>query len=534
MEQGGDGESLFKPNEVQFRPYSRSRPLPYSDISIERPGWSLLLIAAGVLTTLGLSLPAGYNIGVVNTPAQLIKEFCKEAVIQRYGGPVGANQLELIFSTIVAIFLIGAAIGSLCGSLLADKIGRKGVLYVCSALGALASICFVSARPAVSLELLYLGRLLIGLCSGLTTSVVPMYLTELAPLHLRGSTGVLCPLGITIGVLAGQIVSMEDILGNEPYWPYCIAAYVVPLVLCALLFPTLPESPKYLFVIRNQHHKAFQQLKRLRNTNERSLGVEIDDLKKEQLENMKNAGANWNMRRVMSDRSLLLPLILVCCLQAGQQLSGINAVFFYSNRIFESAGLSQKENELATIGTGLCNNFMAILSIWTMSYFNRRFCIIASMLSSIFFLVFLGASIMYIDSYSFVPYLSIVGTLGYVLCYGFGLGPIPYFVGSELFEVGPRPSAMALGSMSNWGGNFVVSLTFPMMQYYIGPYSFFLFASITLLLCGFISYYLPETRGKDVKEIVALCKDGFRSKPLQTPVPARVPDYLKMYTNGIV
>lgn len=87
-----------------------------------------------------------------------------------------------------------------------------------------------------------------------------------------------------------------------------------------------------------------------------------------------------------------------------------------------------------------------------------------------------------------MPYFSIVGVLGYVLCYGIGLGPIPYFIGSELFEVGPRPSAMALGSMANWGGNFFIGMTFPAMQAAIGPSSFYIFAFITSLLLLFIKF----------------------------------------------
>lgn len=85
-----------------------------------------------------------------------------------------------------------------------------------------------------------------------------------------------------------------------------------------------------------------------------------------------------------------------------------------------------------------------------------------------------------------MPYLCIVGVLGYVLCYGLGLGPIPYFVGSELFEVGPRSSAMALGSMANWAGNFVVGLTFPTMNASIGAASFFIFAGFVVGLLIFV------------------------------------------------
>ena len=85
-----------------------------------------------------------------------------------------------------------------------------------------------------------------------------------------------------------------------------------------------------------------------------------------------------------------------------------------------------------------------------------------------------------------MPYLSIVGVLGFVVCYGIALGPVPYFIGSELFEVGPRPSAMALGSMENWGGNFFIALLFPTMLTYLRAKSFFIFAIVVIALYFFI------------------------------------------------
>ncbi|CAG9815636.1 unnamed protein product [Phaedon cochleariae] len=514
MEPPGECENLFDGSAEGYKRGS-IRQSPYTDISVERPGWSKLLILAGVSTTVGLSVPVGYNIGVVNTPAEIIKSFCNETVRTRFDTQLSENGLELMWSFIVSVFLVGAAVGSLGGSVLADKIGRKGVVILCTILAAIGAVAFWTTKAINSIELLLAGRILVGLSAGLTTSVVPMYLTELAPLHLRGATGVLCPLGVTIGVLFGQIISLQSVLGTEAFWPHCLAAFVLPVSVSALTLPFLPESPKYLFVIRKQPHVALKQLQKIRDMKEEFLVGEIEDLKLEQQDNELNAGHTWNVLKVLSDKSLLLPLVLVCSLQAGQQLSGINAVFYYSNKIFKEAGLSKSENELATIGTGICNMSMAVLSIFVMSKFNRRICIQISLLTSAFFLILLGIAIIYIKSYSWVPYLSIVGVLGFVLCYGLGLGPIPYFVGSELFEVGPRPSAMALGSMSNWGANFVVGLTFPLMQSTIGASSFFIFAGLVLVLFVLLRFYLPETRGRDVIEIVELCRDGFASKPLR-------------------
>lgn len=83
---------------------------------------------------------------------------------------------------------------------------------------------------------------------------------------------------------------------------------------------------------------------------------------------------------------------------------------------------------------------------------------------------------------------SIIAVLAFVLFYGIGLGPIPYFIGSELFDVGPRSAAMSIGSVCNWGGNFVVGMTFTLLQQIIGPYSFLIFIGSILFLAIFSRY----------------------------------------------
>lgn len=163
-------------------------------------------------------------------------------------------------------------------------------------------------------------------------------------------------------------------------------------------------------------------------------------------------------------------------------------------------------SQLATIGAGVINLLMAIISIPVMARVNRRTTLQISLSLTVVFLIVLGTAINYIVSHilfsfylllhhciyilqstiSWMPYVSIVGVLGFVLTYGIGLGPIPYFIGSELFEVGPRPAAMALGSMANWGGNFLIALTFPTMNNCIGAVSFYIFAAITTSVFLFV------------------------------------------------
>lgn len=98
----------------------------------------------------------------------------------------------------------------------------------------------------------------VGLSGGLATSLLPMYMTEIAPLKLRGAVGVLCQLGITCGVLIGQIAGLKTVLGTPDSWHFMLAAFS-PLCIAALFVTiTLPESPKYLYIIRGEQGKALK------------------------------------------------------------------------------------------------------------------------------------------------------------------------------------------------------------------------------------------------------------------------------------
>lgn len=119
------------------------------------------------------------------------------------------------------------------------------------------------------------------------------------------------------------------------------------------------------------------------------------------------------------------------------------------------------------------------------------------------------------DMAAWLPWVSIVAVFGYIIAYQFGLGPIPYFIGSELFESGPRPAAMALGSLASWTCNFIVGMAFPSLQALWNAYVFLPFAVACFGLMALLKFYLPETRGRESSEVVPLVRDGFRSRPLR-------------------
>lgn len=159
----------------------------------------------------------------------------------------------------------------------------------------------------------------------MTMTCLPMYLSEISPFHLRGTLGVLCSMGFTAGVVVAQIISLQEILGTPELWHYCLSFQIVLVIACTLAYPMYPESPKYLCLIGDRSG-ALRELKKLCDNTEMAQD-ELSSMEMLTDGNQEEESANQKgILDVLKDPKMLLPLILVCALQGGQQLSGINAV----------------------------------------------------------------------------------------------------------------------------------------------------------------------------------------------------------------
>lgn len=464
-------------------------------------GASKMLVLSAAAATISSAIPAGYNIGVLNAPQEILERFSNESVYRRYGSVLSRDEVNLLWSVIVSIFLIGGIIGSLMAGSLCNRFGRKGAILVVNGLGLVGSVLFVSCHAAASVEMLLVARLLVGVLSGFSTSAIPVYLTEISPKHLRGPLGVLQLLGMNFGLLVSLVLGLDSILGTEGSWPYLLGLFALPLVVASGLLFFCPESPKYLFVVKGHSEEALKELSRLRALPVTELDDDLAEMKRELRDNMKCP--SWSFVRVITCAEIRLPLIILCVMHAGQQLSGINAVFYYSTGIFKSAGIDHRKSQYASIGAGMANFIMAATSAFLVGKFGRKTLFLCSIIPSILCLIGLTVSFIFMNALPWVPYFSVVFLLTYVLCFGFGLGPIPFFIGTEMFQPGPRPMAMSLGCTVNWACNFLVGISFPTLQAASGDYSFVIFVAFSVLVTVVVFKWLPETKGKDFDQVMA-------------------------------
>ncbi|XP_016348202.1 solute carrier family 2, facilitated glucose transporter member 3-like [Sinocyclocheilus anshuiensis] len=448
------------------------------------------------------SLQFGYNTGVINAPEQKLRAFFNATWMERYGEPIKPGVCTIVWSFAVAIFSVGGMVGSFSVGVVANKFGRRKSMILVNILaligGGLMGLCTVCS----SFEMIIAGRLVIGLFCGLFTGLTPMYVGEVSPTPLRGAFGTLHQLGVVVGILIAQILGLEYLLGSDKLWPVLLALTVVPAVLQCILLPFCPESPRYLLINLNEEEQARKALVRLRG---------YEDVGKD-MQEMKEESAKMAMEKKVTIPELFRtaayrqPLLIAIMLQLSQQLSGINAVFYYSTGIFESAGVNQPI--YATIGAGVVNTVFTVVSLFLVERAGRRTLHLIGLGGMAVSALAMTIALLLKDIEA-LRYLSIAAVFAFVAMFEMGPGPIPWFIVAELFSQGPRPAAMAVAGCSNWTANFLVGISFPKLEELCGPYVFIIFMIFLIFFFIFTYFKVPETKGRTFDDIAR----GFSGAP---------------------
>ncbi|XP_026864118.1 solute carrier family 2, facilitated glucose transporter member 3a [Electrophorus electricus] len=440
------------------------------------------------------SLQFGYNTGVINAPEQKLRMFFNQTWMERYGVPIDPGVCTIVWSVAVAVFSVGGMVGSFCVGVIANKFGRRKSMFLVNILALLGGGLMGLCTLLNSFEMIIVGRLIIGLFCGLFTGLTPMYVGEVSPTPLRGAFGTLHQLGVVVGILIAQILGLEFLLGSEKLWPLLLALTGIPAVLQCLLLPFCPESPRYLLINLNKEEQAREALVRLRG---------CEDVSKD-MEDMKEESVKMNMEKKVTIPELFRsatyrqPLLIAIMLQLSQQLSGINAVFYYSTGIFKSAGVTKPI--YATIGAGIVNTVFTVVSLFLVERAGRRTLHLIGLGGMAISALVLTIALLLKEIQS-LRFLSIAAVFGFVAMFEMGPGPIPWFIVAELFSQGPRPSAMAVAGCSNWTANFLVGMSFPKLEELCGPYVFIIFMIFLIIFFIFTFFRVPETKGRTFDEI---------------------------------
>uniref|UniRef100_A0AAY4E982 Major facilitator superfamily (MFS) profile domain-containing protein n=1 Tax=Denticeps clupeoides TaxID=299321 RepID=A0AAY4E982_9TELE len=460
-------------------------------------GLTACLIGAAFFGALGSSFLYGYNLSVVNAPANYIKAFYNKTWQERYGEPIGAGTVTLLWSLTVSIFAIGGLVGALTVPFLIKIFGRKGTLLLNNVNAAIAALLMALGETAASFEMLIIGRFVIGLDSGIALSALPMYLGEIAPRQVRGSIGQFNSIFICLGVFIGQVLGLPEIFHQETRWIWLFAFLAAPAVLQLCVLPFLPESPRFLLIERRDEaraEKAFQAF-----LGKQDVSLELEEVHAES--RAQNTVAAVTVLDVFRNRNVRWQLITVIVTMASYQLCGLNAIWYYTNGIFEKAGFAKSLIPYITLSTGGIETLAAIISGLVIEKIGRKPLLIFGFSAMALFFGLLTIFLNFQDRYSWMPYLSFASILALIASFCSGPGGIPFILTGELFEQSYRSAAFMIAGTVNWLANFAVGLLFPFIQEALQDYAFVVFMVICVMASVYFFFLLPETKSKTFLEI---------------------------------
>ncbi|KAM9828686.1 solute carrier family 2, facilitated glucose transporter member 5-like isoform X1 [Syngnathus typhle] len=458
---------------------------------------TVVLALATLISTFGSSFQYGYNVAVINSPAPFMQHFYNVTFLERYAEPMEENLLTVLWSLSVSMYPLGGFFGSLMVAPLVNKLGRKGALLFNNIFSIVPALMMGVSELAKSYEIIIVARFIVGICAGLSSNVVPMYLGELAPKNLRGAIGIVPQLFITIGILCAQVLGIRNLLGNSKGWTLLLGITGIPAVIELILLPFFPESPRYTLIQKGDEATAKKALQRLRGMDD--VTAELSEMCLE--DQSERVEGRLSVLSLLGQRSLRWQMVSIIVMNMGQQLSGVNAIYYYADSIYASAGVTKNDIQYVTVGTGAVNVFMTIAAVFIVEASGRRLLLLCGFGICCGACILLTVALTFQESVTWMPYVSITCVIIYISGHAIGPSPIPYVVTTEMFRQSARPAAFMVAGSVHWLSNFTVGLLFPFMERGLGPYSFVVFSFICLATLIYIWLVVPETKNKTFLEI---------------------------------
>lgn len=407
----------------------------------------------------------------------------------------------------VSAALVGCITGvAFCGYL-SDRFGRKQILL-------LSAILFIASSVGCmfpsTIEMLIAFRLVGGLGIGIASMLAPLYISEFAPLHIRGRLVSFYQLAITVGIVAAyfsnawllgfqqkeNIDGFLNLILVKETWRAMLGINLVPAVIFFILLLFVPQTPRWL-VKKGYVDEAFSILKKVTGATE---------AKKEIVSIQKSFNTVSPGLQILLQPGYRKALLIGVLLPFLGQFSGINAIIYYGPRILNQGGLTLSSSLDGQVTIGIINVLSTFLAIRYVDKLGRKPLLIFGTTGIIVSLVVV-AILFYLQLTT--GYAVILTILFFIFCYAFSLGPVQWVIMSEIYPNQIRAKAMTVATMSLWIAAAVVAQIFPWMLENFGAQGAFLFfAACSVCTIILTIKTIPETKNKSLEEIEAFWKKG--------------------------
>jgi len=405
-------------------------------------------------------------------------------------GATGALSTQFALSPAVLGFtvasaLYGTILGAMFGGIPGDRYGRRASLRITAVLYLISSI---GCAFAPGWYAFVIARFIGGLGIGASSVLGPMYIAEIAPPRLRGRLVGFFQFNIVFGILAAYFSNyMVGTLGlGDAEWRWKLGVPAIPAALFLVLLFTIPETPRWLA----RRGRAREAEEVLRSIGDASYKEDLADI-------LRSVEGGQGENDALFQRKYRLPIFLAVSIGMFNQLSGINAILYYLNDIFASAGFTKVSGDLQAVAVGATNLLFTMIAMSLIDRVGRKTLLLigavgtAAALAGVAAIFFLGEH----------QDLLVWCLVGFIAFFAFSQGAVIWVYLSEVFPTRVRAKGQSLGSFTHWIMNALIAGTFPVLAASSKGAPFIFFAVMMVVQFFVVWWMYPETKGYSLEEM---------------------------------
>ena len=421
-------------------------------------------------------------------------------------GYFNCNDMQLGLA--VSLALIGAAVGAYFAGRLADKFGRVRCMIAASILFFVSAIG--SGLPFTIYDFIA-WRVIGGVGIGVASIIAPIYIAETSPAHLRGRLGSMQQFAIVIGIfvalLSNYVIvrisgSASNLIMGIHSWKVMFWVEAIPALLYGIAAWQLPESPRYL-VSKGRMDEAEKVLSMIASVGIKEKAIEIQ----ESFKNKTEAKLS-DLLETVAGKKRIAPIVWAGLgLAILQQLVGINVIFYYGSMLWQSVGFGESDAFFTSMISSAINLTMTIAAILLIDKIGRKPLLLIGSAGMTLTLGALALCFMFGSDASgnlgaTSGIIALVAANLYVTFFAATWGPVMWVMNGEMFNNRIRAVAISVCGLAQWGANFLVSWSFPVLVgehgIGIGP-TYLIYTTFAAISFVFVAKLVHETKGKKLE-----------------------------------
>jgi SP family sugar:H+ symporter-like MFS transporter len=434
----------------------------------------------------------GYDSAVINGVVEAIRD--------RYD--IGSAAL----AQVIAIALIGCAVGAATAGRIADRIGRIRCMQIAAVLFTVSAIG--SALPFTLWDLAF-WRVVGGFAIGMASVIGPAYIAEVAPPAYRGRLGSFQQAAIVVGIAVSQLVNWGllnaaggdqrgELMGLEA-WQVMLGVMVVPAVLYGLLSFAIPESPRFLISI-GKHARARRILEEVEGK-----GVDLD-ARVIEIETAMHSEEKSRFKDLLGGSFFFKPIVWIGIgLSVFQQFVGINVAFYYSSTLWQSVGVDPTDSFFYSFTTSIINIVGTVIAIIFVDRVGRKPLALVGSVGMVIGLALEAWAFSFDLVDGKLPetqgWVALIAAHVFVLFFALSWGVVVWVFLGEMFPSRFRAAALGVAAAAQWIANWAITASFPSLAEWnlSGTYAIYtLFAALSI---PFVLRFVKETKGKALEEM---------------------------------